>query len=135
MLEVTCALIIKDGSVLTAQNGFNSDHALQWEFPGGKIHLNESARDCIVREIREELNVRISIEKELVSVEHDYGIKKIRLIPFVCTIYSGEIKLNEHRAFNWTTFGELPKTNLCEADLKMILHPENQELLKEYARK
>ena len=132
MIEVTCALIIKDKRVLIAQNNSGSDHAFQWEFPGGKIHLDESPRSCIIREIKEELEVRIVVEKELIAVEHDYGIKKIRLIPFLSTIESGSVQLSEHLAFEWVNYEELLNANLSEADLQLILLPENQKMLKEY---
>lgn len=135
MIEVTCALIIKNNRVLIAQNNPGSDHPFQWEFPGGKIHLNESASSCIIREIQEELEVGILIEKELTPVEHDYGIKQIRLIPFICTIESGNVKLKEHLAFEWVNHEELLNANLSEADLRLIHLSENQKILKEYIGK
>jgi len=135
MIDVTCALIIENSRVLIAQNNRDSDHAFQWEFPGGKIHSDENAQTCIIREISEELDVRIRIEKDLIPVEHDYGIKKIRLIPFICTIESGLVQLNEHLAFNWINLEELLNTDLSEADLRLIHLPANQKLLKEYLGK
>lgn len=132
MIEVTCALIVENNRVLIAQNNAGSDHRFQWEFPGGKIHINESPRSCIIREISEELDVTILIVKELIPVKHDYGIKQIRLIPFICTIESGKVKLNEHLAFEWVNYEKLLSVNLSEADLRLIHLAENQKILKEY---
>ena len=132
MIEVTCALIVENNRVLIAQNNPDSDHAFKWEFPGGKIHSDENAQTCIIREIREELEIRIRIEKELIPVEHDYGIKQIRLIPFICTIESGSVQLNEHLAFKWMNYGDLSNSDLSEADLRLIQIPANQKILKEY---
>ena len=132
MIEVSCALIILNGKVLIAQNGADSDHAFMWEFPGGKIHANESAQSCIIREIHEELELEIRVEDELIPVEHDYGIKRINLIPLICKIVSGNVNLKEHLAFKWVNVDQLLRENLSEADLKLILLPENQRRLKEY---
>ncbi|HPF52552.1 MAG TPA: (deoxy)nucleoside triphosphate pyrophosphohydrolase [Draconibacterium sp.] len=135
MIEVTCALIIENNRVLIAQNNPDSDHAFKWEFPGGKIHSDENPQTCIIREIMEELEIRIRIEKELIPVEHDYGIKQIRLIPFICTIESGSVQLNEHLAFKWMNYGDLSNSDLSEADLRLIHIPANQKILKEYLGK
>ena len=82
MLKVTCALIIENRKLLITQNNSTSDHPFQWEFPGGKIKPKEKIKDCIVREIHEELNIEVNILQKLKSVVFDYGVKKIELIPF-----------------------------------------------------
>lgn len=132
MIDVTCALIIRDRKVLIAQNGPESDHAFQWEFPGGKVKTGESAHSCIIREIEEELGIAIEVKEEMLSVTHDYGNKQIRLLPFICTILSGFVQLNEHIAISWVNFGELQKMDLSEADRRLILEPKNQLILKKY---
>ena len=60
-MQVTCAIIIQNKSVLLAQRASGHDRAGQWEFPGGKIHPGESAEACIHREIMEELGVAIFV--------------------------------------------------------------------------
>jgi len=85
MIDVTCAVIRnEDDEVLIVQRGEFTDHPLKWEFPGGKINQGESEEDCILREIKEELSMEIVICGRLPDVIHDYGLKKIRLIPFIC---------------------------------------------------
>lgn len=134
MIDVSCALIIQDERVLIAQNSPASDHPFQWEFPGGKIRKNESAKDCIVREINEELEWIIEVRQELTPVEFDYGAKQIRLFPFVCNIVKGKLQLNDHVDIKWVSMTELFKTDLAAADKKLILLPENQFILKKYIR-
>lgn len=132
MLKVTCAIIICDNRILVTQNGSESDHPFQWEFPGGKIKENESAEDCILREIREELEVKIKILKGLTAIVFDYGFKKIELIPFLCSIGKGEIKLTEHNDFDWLELKELETVDFSAADLKLIQLKKNKDVLKEY---
>jgi len=120
MIDVCCAIILDGSKILAVQRGAASSHPLKWEFPGGKIHPDESAEQCIVREIAEELSIGIEVAKQLVPVEFDYGTKQICLIPFVCRIISGEIKLTEHVALKWLRFDELEIMDWSEADYELI---------------
>ncbi len=117
MINVTCAIIRnEDEEILVVQRGEKSDHPFKWEFPGGKTNPGESDEECIIREIREELSMDIVICSSLQPVEHDYGHKKIRLIPFVCDTLDELPVLSEHIAYRWITVTELRKLDLCEAD-------------------
>lgn len=120
MIEVTCAIIIHENKFLAVQRGPETDHPFQWEFPGGKISNNESAEESIRREIQEELSVEIEIIERLDAVEHDYGIKQIRLIPFVCRLKNGELHLTEHISMKWFDGARAYELNWSEADLKLI---------------
>lgn len=118
IIDVTCAIIRNDdGEVLVVQRDEKSDHPLKWEFPGGKINSGESAEDCIVREIDEELSLDFVITGTLPEVEHDYGQKKIRLIPFVCDTLIDLPILHEHKDFKWVEPNTLLSVDFCEADL------------------
>lgn len=132
MLKVVCAIILSNRKILITQNSSGSDHPFQWEFAGGKIKPGESEEDAIYREIREELNVEIEIQKKINSVTFDYGFKQIELIPFLCSIKKGKIKLNEHAAYKWITIDELNKIDFSGADKKMVQQTGNAEVLKEY---
>ncbi len=128
MINVCCALILKESKILAVQRGPESSHPWQWEFPGGKIQPGESARQGIIREIREELTVGIHVVKELVAIEFDYGEKQIRLIPFVCQIDSGEIELTEHIGKQWFDIETWDKLDWSGADRELIF--ENKKILE-----
>lgn len=132
MIQVCCAIIIEESKILITQNPSGSDHPFQWEFPGGKVHPNESEKACIVREIKEELDVEVTVLGKLVPVEHDYGIKQIRLIPFVCEIIKGDIQLHTHSSKRWIKPKELESIDFSEADKVLINLKENKQLLKKY---
>ena len=134
MIDVTCALIIRNKKILVAQNSMASDQAGKWEFPGGKIKPNETPEKCIIREISEELELEISVLNKLQEVVFDYGNKIIRLIPFVCRIENGKIKLNDHQAVEWVTVDELETIDFAAADKVLIEIPDNISRLKEYLR-
>lgn len=135
MLDVTCAIVIKDGKILITQNGKDSDHPLEWEFPGGKIEPGENGEECIIREMKEELNVKIEVIKEMEAVVFSYSNKTIQLIPFICRLMQGEIHLREHINYKWVKFEELTEINFAGADKHLLKAGANFSRLKEYTRK
>ena len=136
MLNVTCALIVRGKEILLTQKDGNSSHPFQWEFPGGKKWKGETAEDCIIREIKEELELEIVILRKLNPVVHDYGFRKIELLPFLCTIRSGTIVLNEHVAFRWVRWNEVRQFELSAADKKLLSEKGNlRELEKHFGEK
>lgn len=135
MLKVTCAIIIRNDQILIAQHGEKTGHAFQWEFPGGKILPDESPESCVIREIKEELDIGIEILEQIVPVTFDYGMKTIELIPFICRWKSGKISLNEHIAISWISIGELADIDFSGADKKLISNQENLNRLKKHLGK
>ncbi len=59
MLNVTCAIILFQNKILVTQRSESMKLPLKWEFPGGKLEPGESEEACIIREIKEELNLNI----------------------------------------------------------------------------
>ncbi len=128
MLEVTCAVILDGTKILAVQRGPESSHPWKWEFPGGKINPEETGAECVVREVEEELGLQIEVLSQMEYIDYEYEIERIRLIPFVCNISSGEISLNEHVAKRWFCFVEWELIDWQEADRELIL--KNRARLK-----
>ena len=120
LTEVSCAVIIDGDRVLVTQRSEQMPHPLKWEFPGGKLNTGETPEACIVREIREELGVEISVVQLLPSVRHRYIDSYIKLIPFVCTIRQGTIDLSEHRSYSWVPRSQLEHIDWLEADIEVL---------------
>lgn len=122
MIDVTCAVIRnEDGLVLAVRRGPSMDNAGKWEFPGGKTRAGEDHEDCIIREIDEELEIDIVICGKLDEVTHDYGDKKIRLIPFLCDTLSSKPHMNEHDEYRWMQPDDLAKLDLTAADIPVAV--------------
>lgn len=118
MINVTCAIIRNDeNEVLVVRKGETTDHPLKWEFPGGKLVQGESEEECIIREVEEELSMEIVICGKLPEVDYDYGIKQIKLIPFVCDTLEDLPVLSEHIDFKWVAPGDLKMVDFSEADI------------------
>ena len=120
MLDVTCAVIKHNGLILITQRGAGMDRAGKWEFPGGKIVEGESSEQCIVREIKEELNIDISVMEWLEPVEYSYPDIRIRLIPCIAKITSGTINLIEHSKDEWVKIENLLSYDWSSADIAVV---------------
>lgn len=121
-IDVTCAIIVDDiGRILATQRSGTMSLPLKWEFPGGKIEPNESAEECLVREIKEELGIKIDVGKALQSNNHTYPTIIVNLIPFICKHVTGVIHLAEHTEYKWLNTNELLDLDWAEADVP-ILH-------------
>ena len=100
-----------------------------WEFPGGKIEPGESEKDCVKREIKEELDIEIEVGTKLVTIEHAYSHFKVTLNVFNCTHLSGEPKLLECDEIRWVTLDEIEEYPFPKANSQII------EALREQANK
>ena len=115
-IHVACAIIERNGHVLAAQRSASMSLPLKWEFPGGKIDPGETPEQCLKRELREELDVTISVGSALAPVTHRYPTFTVTLYPFICAMEQGEIILREHAAITWLPPGELLSLDWAEAD-------------------
>ncbi len=120
MINVVCAIIIKENKVLVSQRGETMKLPLKWEFPGGKLEVDEKEEDCIKREILEELNIKIVIRKRLTNCIHNYGTVKINLIPFIADYVEGDVLLAEHKQYRLLHKSELLELDWAEADLPIL---------------
>lgn len=123
MIEVTCALIVDDQNRLfAAQRSSKMSLPLKWEFPGGKVESGESFESCLLREIKEELNVEIEIITSLHFNIHTYPSITIKLVPFVCKIIGGQIILKEHIKYEWLNTTNLLDLDWAEADVPILYY-------------
>ncbi len=118
--EVTCAVIVRDGLILATRRGKDMDHAGLWEFPGGKLHPGESYEECLIREIKEELNVTVRITGELIPSEFQYPQKRIKLIPFWAEIVEGTLYSVEHDRVEWFSPSQLMRLAWPGADMPIV---------------
>lgn len=118
-IEVVAAIIRKGDKVFATQRGYGPWKDW-WEWPGGKIEAGESPREALVREIREELDARISVDTFLHTVEWDYPEFHLTMHCFVCSLVSGSLHLNEHEAARWLGREELDAVRWLPADVQLL---------------
>lgn len=119
-IHVSCAIIERNGLVLAAQRSAAMTLPLKWEFPGGKIHTDESPEECLRREIFEELGLEIAVRQTLVPSTHTYSKLTVTLHPFICSIVAGEITLHEHADATWRSRKELVNLDWAAADTPVL---------------
>lgn len=120
MVSVACAIIEHKGKILAAQRSAVMANPMKWEFPGGKIEKTETAEECLLREIKEEMGIQISIHKNLEPVLYSYPDWILKLHPFICRLESGEIALAEHMAYEWLEPDALESLDWSAADLPVL---------------
>jgi mutator protein MutT len=119
-IEVSAALIFHGGKLLITQRHAKSHLGGLWEFPGGKRETGETFEQCLVREIREELGVEISVGELFEEVSHDYPEKSVHLKFFVCKILSGEPQPLDCAAVRWVRKTELAGFEFPAADQQLL---------------
>ena len=126
------AAIIRDGNRIFAAQRGNGAQKDGWEFPGGKIEAGETPQQALVREIREELDVGVTVGDRLTTIEFDYPAFHLRMQCFWAALCDGEPVLKEHEAAKWLRAQELDSLAWCPADQTII--PLIKEKLTEQAR-
>ena len=119
-VEVAAALIFRDGKLLITQRHADAHLGGLWEFPGGKREPNETFKQCLVREIREELGVEISVGALFEEISHAYPEKSVRLKFFVCQLLSGEPQPLDCASFKWVGKSELDDYAFPAADAQLL---------------
>lgn len=106
-VEVAAAILFRQGRLLITQRLPCSHLAGLWELPGGKRRSGESIRECLVREVREELNIRVVVGELFETIKHDYPEKTVHLKFFTCQYEGGNIQALGCERFEWVTPEEL----------------------------
>ena len=115
-IEVVAAIIHdSEGRIFATQRGYG-DYKDGWEFPGGKMEPGETPEDALKREIWEELETRIVVEKLVTTVDYDYPQFHLTMHCFLCSIESGSLTLKEHEAARWLAKDQIDSVDWLPAD-------------------
>ncbi|MDD8026654.1 MAG: (deoxy)nucleoside triphosphate pyrophosphohydrolase [Acidobacteriota bacterium] len=120
MLQVTAAVIERDGLVLIARRRAGGRFGGVWEFPGGKVEPGEEPRDGLRREIREELDLAIDIGACLGEYPFASPSFSLVLIAFRAGIRGGVPVLHDHDEMAWVRPAELAGYTFAEPDLPLV---------------
>jgi len=114
--KIAVGLIWKENQILISKRHSNVMLGGLWEFPGGKIKENESAKNCVQREIREELGIHVSVGKKIKTIKHAYTHFTIELTAYHCQYEKGEPSAIDCADFRWIKTNDIyslpfPKAN------------------------
>lgn len=120
MLIVAAAIILDQNKVLIAQREKGSNMEFKWEFPGGKIEENETPEQCLIREIKEELDMEIEPIEIYKAVRHKHKDKDILLLAYICRVVQGEGRPVECHDFQWIRKYQLDDFEYTPADVDIV---------------
>lgn len=119
-IKVTAAIIIKNEKVFIAQRSKEDELSGKWEFPGGKIESDETAQECLKRELFEEFGIKTKILDYLGESIFDYGNKLIHLSGYFTEHLSGDYILRVHQNCKWIDVNELDYIDWAPADMELV---------------
>ena len=123
-IKVVAGLILQNNKLLICQRPNFKDHPLKWEFPGGKIKNDETNEEALIREINEELSIKIINYEELISYNFNYKDlnKKVFIYFYLVNNFSGKVLNNFHKELKWIEIKDIREYDFLEGDLKIIDH-------------
>ncbi len=110
---------MKDNKIFVTQRGYG-EFKDWWEFPGGKIEEGETPEECLKREIKEELEADINIDKYLCTVENVYPNFHLKMECFICSLIDGHLELVEAEDAKFITKDQLDSIDFLPADLLVV---------------
>ena len=125
MIKVVAGVVIKENKCLIARRSPGRNLAGLWEFPGGKLEAGETPQECLRRELREELEIDITVGSFVAESYFEYESGSIHLLAYQAAWESGELTLNVHDAYAWVSADQLLDYTYPPADVPVL-----QELVR-----
>lgn len=121
MIDVVAAVIYRqDGAILLARRGEHQHQGGKWEFPGGKVEAGEHRLRALSRELLEELGIQCNLAQPLLTLDHDYADKSVRLHFFEVRDWLGQAQGREGQELDWVMPAQLATREFPAANLPLV---------------
>lgn len=120
MIEVTAGVVQRSGLFLIARRAPGKSLEGYWEFPGGKVEIGETHEACLARELKEELDLDVTVGEYIGESVSGEGEKQIRLIAYAARTEQETITSNDHDLLKWISIYEFGDYNFAPADIPII---------------
>ena len=122
ILVAACALVDVDGRVLIGKRPAGKSLGGLWEFPGGKVEAGETPEGCLIRELDEELGIKITHAclAPFVFASHDYGATHLLMPLYLCRRWEGFVSAREHDALAWVKPEKMGDYPMPPADAPLV---------------
>ena len=120
-INVVGAVLTRGQTILAARRSSTMSLPDKWEFPGGKIEMNESPEQALLRELEEELLCTAEIGARIETTEHEYDFGIVILTTYYCSLTGEEPRLTEHSEIRWVQAAELDQLDWAPADIPAVV--------------
>lgn len=118
-----CAIGIilnEDKKILISKRPPQKKFANLWEFPGGKIEHHESAKEALIRELKEEIGIIPTNTEKFMSFQYDYPNYSVLLEIFLVYDFEGQESALENQSLAWVHHNELKNFTFLAANHEII---------------
>ena len=126
----SCCILLQKNKILTTKRPVGKPFFNYWEFPGGKLEKGESFYDAIIRELEEELGIKVKSKDLSIidNVSHSYELNSVVIMAVFCIRkWTGIVEAKEGQQIQWLTAVDLCKVKFLEGS-KTILDKINANL-------
>ncbi|KZN58203.1 hypothetical protein N473_05525 [Pseudoalteromonas luteoviolacea CPMOR-1] len=120
VVNVAVGVIVKEDQYFVCKRSDEQHQGGLWEFPGGKVEKNESVEQALVRELAEEIGIEVKSSSHLLTIEHDYGDKAVRLVVHTVADFTGEARGLEGQPSQWVDLEKLKELAFPSANVAII---------------
>ena len=120
VIPVSSGLIIQNNKVLIGLRSESENGGGLWEFPGGKIEIDESSENAVIRELSEELDIVCQNPKKIMQYLHRFKNLIYDISFFEVTSFKGSIKKIVHDELEWVDLASINNYNFISGDLLII---------------
>ncbi|MBR1605077.1 MAG: (deoxy)nucleoside triphosphate pyrophosphohydrolase [Alphaproteobacteria bacterium] len=119
--RVAAGIVIHQGKILIAQRKRGKTCEYLWEFPGGKLEIGETMEQCLQRELLEELNLPISVDRYFMTSTYTYDFGTIELNAYFATCDSDDLSFHpDHEQARWVSLEEIQTYDFPPADKPIL---------------
>ena len=118
--KVIASVFIENGKILIAQRGKQDSNFKKWEFPGGKMEEGETEKDCLARELFEELGIQATIDSYITSSFFEHKGNNMEMKAYFVNSYIGNFTLTEHLEIRWVTKEDLLSYDMPDPDKPIV---------------
>jgi len=120
-VHVAVGVIVSGSNFFLTKRHESVHQGGKWEFPGGKVEVDETVAQALHRELKEEIAIDVLSCQPLIAIKHDYGDKKVLLEVFVVDNYQNEPRAQEGQEEGWFDLVELQNIDFPEANKAIVL--------------